>query len=86
VAFARKALKYDASGAVVGATYPEKIREIHAILGDKVPIFSPGIGAQGGEITAALKAGARYLIVGRSITGAKDPAKAAEEVRNLART
>jgi len=85
VAFARKALKYGADGAVVGATYPEKIEEVHAILGDKVPIFSPGIGAQGGEITAALKAGARYLIVGRSITGAANPADAAKQIKELAR-
>lgn len=84
VTFARKALEYGASGAVVGATYPEKIREIHAVLGDKVPIFSPGIGAQGGEIAAALKAGSRYLIVGRAITGSKDPAKVAGEARKFA--
>ncbi len=83
VAFAHKALKYGASGAVVGATYPEKIREIHAILGDKVPIFSPGIGAQGGDTAAALKAGSRYLIAGRSITGSEDPAKAARGLAKL---
>jgi orotidine-5'-phosphate decarboxylase len=85
VAFARKALKYGADGAVVGATYPEKIKDIYAILRDNVPIFSPGIGAQGGEMTAALKAGARYLIVGRSITGAANPADTAKQIRELAR-
>jgi len=85
MAFAQKALKYGASGAIVGATYPEKIKEIHEILGDTVPIFSPGIGAQGGDIAAALRAGSRYLIVGRSITVADDPAKAAKEARDLAR-
>jgi orotidine-5'-phosphate decarboxylase len=85
VSFAKKTLKLDADGAVVGATYPEKIREVHTILGEKVPIFSPGIGAQGGEITAALKAGSRYLIVGRSITGAENPAQAAKKIMELAR-
>lgn len=84
VSFAKKALRYGADGAVVGATYPEKIKEVHQILGDKVPIFSPGIGAQGGEISAALKAGSRYLIVGRSITQAENPAQAAKEIRDTA--
>jgi orotidine-5'-phosphate decarboxylase len=85
VSFARKALKLEADGAVVGATYPEKIKEVHAILGEKTPIYSPGIGAQGGEIKSALKAGARYLIVGRAITLAENPAESAKEIRNLAK-
>jgi orotidine-5'-phosphate decarboxylase len=85
VSFAKKALKLKADGAVVGATFPEKIKEVHAILGEKTPIYSPGIGAQGGEITSALKAGARYLIVGRAITLSKDPAESAKEIRNLAK-
>jgi orotidine-5'-phosphate decarboxylase len=85
VSFARKALKYAADGVVVGATYPEKIREVHAILGDKVPIFSPGIGAQGGVVKTTLAAGASYLIVGRSIIQAKDPAEAAGTLRELVR-
>ncbi len=82
--FAQKALEWNADGAVVGATYPEKIREIHKVLGDKVPIYSPGIGAQGGDLTAAVKAGARYLIVGRAIFQAKMPAEAAKFLRDEA--
>jgi len=81
VSFARKALKWGADGAVVGATYPEKIRELHEILGEKTPMYSPGIGPQGGEIKSALKAGARYLIVGRAITLAENPADSAKKIR-----
>jgi len=84
VSFAEKALKWDADGVIVGATYPEKIREIHAILKGKIPIYSPGIGVQGGEVATALKAGSRFLIVARAIAQAENPAKAAEELRDLA--
>jgi orotidine-5'-phosphate decarboxylase len=78
VSFAKKALKWNADGVVVGATVPEKIREIHEILGENVPIYSPGIGVQGGATETALKAGARFLIVGREITLAENPAEAAK--------
>jgi orotidine-5'-phosphate decarboxylase len=77
VSFAKKALKWVADGVVVGATVPEKIAEIKQILGEKVAIYSPGVGAQGGTAETALKAGASYLIVGREITMADDPAQVA---------
>jgi len=82
--FADKALEWGADGAVVGATYPEKIREVKALLKDKVPIYSPGVGAQGGDIEAAAKAGASYLIVGRTIVLAEDPAETAKRLREAA--
>ncbi len=82
--FAQKALRWSADGAVVGATYPEKIRELYSILGGKVPIYSPGIGAQGGNIERTIRSGAKYLIVGRAITLARDPSKAAEKMKIIA--
>ena len=85
VSFAKKALRWNADGVVVGATHPEKIREIHDILKDKVPIYSPGIGAQGGVAEAALEAGARYLIVGREITLAENPVAKIEEMKSVTR-
>jgi orotidine-5'-phosphate decarboxylase len=85
ISFTKKALKWDADGVVVGATYPEKIREIHEILRENVPIYSPGIGAQGGAAETALKAGARYLIVGREITLVQNPAAIAKKLAALVR-
>jgi len=41
---------------VVGATYPKELGMIRAIVGD-MPLLVPGIGAQGGDIEAAVKAG-----------------------------
>jgi len=79
-AFARKAIAWKADGVVVGATAPEKIREIYSVLGEEVPIYSPGVGAQGGAAHVAVQAGARYLIVGREIVQAEDPAEEAKKL------
>ncbi|MCX8170716.1 MAG: orotidine 5'-phosphate decarboxylase [Candidatus Bathyarchaeota archaeon] len=82
VVFAEKALAWKADGAIVGATYPEKISEVHAILGKDVPIYSPGVGVQGGDLERAILAGAHYLIIGRSIVEVKEPAEAARRLRD----
>ncbi|HUX26805.1 MAG TPA: orotidine-5'-phosphate decarboxylase [Burkholderiales bacterium] len=42
---------------VVGATYPDELGEIRAIVGD-MPILVPGVGAQGGDVAAVLANGA----------------------------
>jgi len=42
---------------VVGATYPEELAEIRAIVGD-MPILVPGVGTQGGEVAAVVANGA----------------------------
>jgi len=83
VSFAIKALKWMADGVVVGATAPEKILEVNKILQGRVPIYSPGVGAQGGGGATARKAGARFLIVGREITMANDPAAAAKRIASI---
>jgi orotidine-5'-phosphate decarboxylase len=43
-------------GIVVGATYPEELKEIRQEVGD-LPILIPGIGAQGGEVESAVRYG-----------------------------
>ncbi|UCE10211.1 MAG: orotidine 5'-phosphate decarboxylase [Candidatus Thorarchaeota archaeon] len=77
ISFARRAVKWGADGVIVGATFPDKIREIKQVVGDEVPIISPGIGAQGGGVREAMDAGASYVIVARSIVNSDDPASAA---------
>lgn len=83
IIFAEKALSWGADGVIVGATYPERIKEIYNILRDSVPIYSPGVGAQGGDVRMAVLAGSRYLIVGRSIIEADDPPKSARNIRDI---
>lgn len=43
-------------GLVVGATFPQELAEVRKIVGD-MPLLVPGIGAQGGDIEATVKAG-----------------------------
>jgi orotidine-5'-phosphate decarboxylase len=54
---------------VVGATYPQELAQVRAITGD-MPFLVPGVGAQGGDIHAAVTAGqsadGRGLIVSSS--------------------
>jgi orotidine-5'-phosphate decarboxylase len=74
-----------ALGAVVGATGPERMARLRALMPDQ-PLLVPGIGAQGGrpeELGAAFggrPAGA-LLSASRSLIYAPDPAGAAEELR-----
>ncbi|MFW9909547.1 MAG: orotidine 5'-phosphate decarboxylase / HUMPS family protein [Candidatus Thorarchaeota archaeon] len=78
--FARRARNWDTDGVIVGATYPKIIREVKSILGDAVPIISPGVGAQGASAREAIDAGASYIIAARSITNAEDPAHTAKSL------
>jgi orotidine-5'-phosphate decarboxylase len=42
---------------VVGATYPEEMKSIRSIVGPEMVFLVPGIGAQGGDVEASMKAG-----------------------------
>ncbi|KGM55178.1 hypothetical protein N799_03840 [Lysobacter arseniciresistens ZS79] len=39
---------------VVGATWPDQLREVRAIVGD-MPFLVPGVGAQGGDVEAVVR-------------------------------
>jgi len=41
---------------VVGATYPRELAEVREIVGD-MPFLVPGVGAQGGDVEAAVQSG-----------------------------
>lgn len=74
-------------GLVVGATHPQIMETIRVAAPD-LWFLSPGVGAQGGELELALRAGLRkdgrgiLLPVSRGISRAKDPALAAAELRD----
>ena len=72
---------------VVGATYPNELKEVRKIVGD-MTLLVPGIGAQGGDLEATLKAGLNSkkqgLIINssRGIIFAKNPRDEAMKLRN----
>lgn len=67
---------------VVGATYPEEMKQVRALVGD-MTFLVPGVGAQGGDVRAAIVAGVnsqgRGLIISssRGIIFAENPGEAA---------
>jgi orotidine-5'-phosphate decarboxylase len=42
---------------VVGATFPQELGEVRALVGD-MPLLIPGVGAQGGDVEAVMRNGA----------------------------
>ncbi|WP_440951498.1 orotidine-5'-phosphate decarboxylase [Methanococcoides sp. FTZ1] len=79
---AKMAADAGATGVVAPATRPERVRDIRKIIGDELHIISPGVGAQGGSAADVIKAGADWVIVGRSIYNSESPARAAMEICN----
>ena len=68
---------------------PEEVAQLRAALGPDAILVTPGIRPAGAEIGdqkrvatpgAAIAAGATYLVVGRPITQAPDPAAAAKSI------
>lgn len=42
---------------VVGATVPDELKQVRALVGDDIPILIPGVGAQGGDLEQAVRNG-----------------------------
>jgi uridine monophosphate synthetase len=74
-------------GLVVGATQPEALTRVRAAAPD-LWFLAPGVGAQGGDLETALKAGLRQdgkgmlLPISRGISRAANPGRAAAEFRD----
>jgi orotidine-5'-phosphate decarboxylase len=76
--FLQRAADAGADGIVVGATQLDILRQV----AKRLPVYSPGVGAQGGDAEQAVRAGADYLIIGRSIVEARQPGRAAKEIQD----
>ncbi len=78
--------KLEPYGIVVPATRPHIIQNVKKKLLSKnidAKIYSPGIGAQGAKPGSALKAGADYEIIGRSILYSPNPLEAASLIARI---
>jgi orotidine-5'-phosphate decarboxylase len=76
--FLERAMGAGADGMVVGATQLDILIQV----AKQLPVYSPGIGAQGGDAEQAIKNGADYLIIGRSIVESGQPARVAKEIQS----
>jgi uridine monophosphate synthetase len=74
-------------GLVVGATYPETLSRVRSVA-PELWFLAPGVGAQGGALETALKAGLRkdgkgiLIPVSRGVARAQKPGAAAAELRD----
>jgi len=55
---------------VVGATYPEELAQVRAIVGD-MPLLVPGVGAQGGDVEATVRSGKTAAGAGMMINSSR---------------
>lgn len=75
-------------GLVVGATDSVALSNVRKAAGEKAWILAPGVGAQGGDLEAALSAGmnsdgtAMLIPVSRGISRAEDRSAAAKELKD----
>ncbi len=71
---AQLAAKWNRSGQlglVVGATYPNELARVRELVGD-MPLLVPGIGAQGGDVEASVKAGQTADSTGIVVNSSRD--------------
>ena len=83
---AEMAKELNVDGIVAPSTRPERLKYIKEIVGE-IPIISPGVGAQGGDLDKVLEILGEndYIIVGRSIYESENPKESACNYKKLLR-
>ena len=79
--FLNYAKKSNVDGIVVGATHLKTLKYISSV--SSIPIYSPGIGIQGGNPKLAVDNGSNFLIIGRSILHSKNRRKTMSNLLDL---
>ncbi len=78
--FAERAKQWKADGVLVSAKSAELIAQTRTVVGKDCLIFSPGVGAQGGDPAEWYETGADFIIVGRAVTGVPEPRAALTKI------
>jgi len=71
--FLKLSMAKNADGVIIGATFPNIIKKCKSITGNKIDVYSPGIGTQGGNASETISSGANFVIVGRTVISSKNP-------------
>ena len=81
-----EAIGRGADGLIVAATRPSIVSRVKRAAQGRSHVYSPGVGYQGGSASEAVKAGADFLIVGRSIVLSSNPKEEALKLYRLVST
>lgn len=76
------AIKKKVDGIIVGATYPNIIKNCKKKIKNSLDIYSPGVGTQGGNASEVINAGSDFLIVGRTILNSKNPLEVVKKIHS----
>ena len=77
------ALDISVAGFILPATMPYYIKRTRELIGWEKLILSPGVGVQGAKPGEALRNGADFEIIGRTITFSENPKMSAERIAKI---
>jgi orotidine-5'-phosphate decarboxylase len=83
--FYQNSIDCKVDGVIIGGNRLDIIKEFSFKNKNKnkIPIYSPGLITQGGDIKSAVECGADYLIIGRAIINSLDPLIELKNIHNL---
>ncbi|MER5174663.1 MAG: orotidine 5'-phosphate decarboxylase / HUMPS family protein [Candidatus Nitrosocosmicus sp.] len=73
----------EVDGIVIGGNRLDILKEFSSKNKKKIPIYSPGLITQGGNIESALECGTDYFIIGRAIINSSDPLIELKNIHNV---
>lgn len=80
--FYNNSVTADVDGVVIGGNRLDVIEEYSKSGESHIPIYSPGLITQGGNVQKALASGANYLIIGRGILESNSPVTTIKTIRD----